>query len=211
MAETIAIEPYGGAAEIAFWPLLFLLIFLAWRLRARRIAAMACALLALAILLLGVLHDVFAGSTSLAAVHDIEIGQLIICAAFFIMFVGVAREVALGGWKKQDRVLGLFAIAIALFLFWGVGSSIVVLAQDLAWPWRTVEGDVTLLASPGRVSGRTSWKYLGPNVVRIGETQVLASTSLYRRLRLGQHVRAQVSRGSDFIRRIERGGKIDRI
>ena len=204
MIGTITLESYGGWAEIAFWPAIFLLTFLASRFRARRIAAIGCGLLALAILLLGALHDDVAGSTSLAALHDVEIGQLIICGVFFALFVGVIQQITIGGWQKKDRILGAFAIATALFLLWGIVSPVVVVFSDLALPWHAVEGEITLLATPGRTFGRVSWKVLGPNVVRIGDTQVQASTGLYATLRLGQHVRAEVSRGSNFIRRIER-------
>jgi hypothetical protein len=68
--------------------------------------------------------------------------------------------------------------------------------QDLLLPRDTVEGDVTLLETHGRRPVTS--------VVQIGDTQVQASTSVYRTLRLGEHVRADVSRGSKFIRRLER-------
>jgi hypothetical protein len=42
------------------------------------------------------------------------------------------------------------------------------------------------------------------NVVHIGETPVQASPPLYRGVRLGHHVPAKVSSGSDFIRQLER-------
>lgn len=201
MVGSVTVEPYGNIADIAFWPLILLLAYLAWRFRAHRIIVVSCALSALAIFVIGIVHDYLRGSTSHAAVHDLTIGQCIVGGVTFMMFAGVAQQVASNGWPKQDRILGLFAIAMGLVFLGVFVAGTAVLVRDLAWPWYTVEGEVTSLHN---TVGRVSWKYVGPNFVRIGDTQVQASTRLYRTLRVGQHVRAQVSRGSDFIRRLER-------
>lgn len=212
MVQTIT-EPYGSVAEVAFWPLLLLLAFLAWRFRANRIVRVGCVLSALAIVLTGMFHDLFSGNASLATLHDFEVAQCIVFVPFLILFAGMVLETAKDGWKKEDRFSSLFVTGAVLLSFWGIVSAIVLLIKDLALPWYVVDGEVTSLESTWRPWGDIPWKALGPNFIRIGDTQVQASTPLYRTLRVGQHVRVEVSRGSDFIRRIERvrpGAQLDR-
>jgi hypothetical protein len=205
MGTTIIIEPYGSVADIAFWPVLLGLAFLAFRFRANRTALVSCSLLLIAVILAGMMHDLGEGTTSLATLHDFEIAQFIICGVAFVLFATMAYDFVLNRWPKEDRFLGMFAIAVALLSFGGIASATVTLFQDLVLPSYTVEGEITYLARKGRSElGSTNWKYVGPNIVQIGDVQLQASTGLYYKLRVGQHVRVEASRGSDFIRRLER-------
>jgi hypothetical protein len=205
MRTTIITEPYGSVADIAFWPLLLSLAFLAFKFHSNRMAVVSCSLLLIAIIFAAIMHDLAQGTTSLAALHDFEIAQLIISGGFFILFVSMAYDFVLNKWPKDRRFLGVFVIAVALLSFAGIVSATASLFQDLALPSYTVEGEITFLARKGRSElGRTNWKYVGPNIVQIGDVQLQASTGLYYKLRLGQHVRVEASRGSDFIRRLER-------
>ena len=49
--------------------------------------------------------------------------------------MGVTQEITSRGWKKEDRILGLYAIAMALFLVLGVVSSTAIMFLDLVLPW----------------------------------------------------------------------------
>jgi hypothetical protein len=112
-----------------------------------------------------------------------------------VISAGLVQEITIGKWKK-DRALGVFGIGMGLVGLTMLVHGLMVPIQDLFLPRHIAEGDVTLLESRGRRPRN--------NIVRIGNTQVQASTGLHRTLRLGQHVRAEVSSGSDFIRRLER-------
>jgi hypothetical protein len=194
MGESITVESYGGAAEVGFWPLVLLLIFLAWLFRANKKAAVWCALSALAILTLASIYIIVFGLTSLSALHDFNLAMAVLGGGLLTIAAGLLQEITIARWKK-DRVLGLFSIGMGLFGLTMLVHGIVVPIQDLFLPRHIVEGDVTSLETRGR-------RPLS-NIVHIGETQVQASTPLYRSLRLGQHVRAQVTSGSDFIRQLE--------
>jgi len=195
MRETITVEPYGSMADVAFWPLVLLLVFLAWRLRADKNVALWCALAALAILTLGSIYIIVFGMTSLSVLHDFDVALAVLGALLVVISTGLVQEITRGKWK-QDRVLGLFAIGMGFVGLAMLVQGVMVPLQDLLLPRDTVEGDVTLLETHGRRPVTS--------VVHIGDTQVQASTSIYRTLRLGERVRADVSRGSTFIRRLER-------
>ena len=194
MRET-TVEPYGSVADVAFWPLVLLLIFLAWRLRAEKDAAVWCAVSALALLALGSIYIVVFGMTSLSVLHDFNVALAVLGGFLIVISAGLVQEITRARWR-QDRVLGVFAIGMGLVGLAMLVHGVVVPLADLVLPENIVEGDVTLLETHGRRPVT--------NVVRIGNTQVQASTPLYRTLRRGDHVRADVSRGSGFIRRLER-------
>jgi hypothetical protein len=199
MGESITVEPYGGVPDVVFWPLVLLLLLLAWRFRAHKRAAVWCALSALAILVLASTYIIVFGMTSLSVLHDFHVALAILGSCLLVIAAGVVQEITIGQWKK-DRVLGLFAIGMGLVGLAMVIRGVVVPMQDLFLPRAIVEGDITLLEARARRAGNRPGYY----IVHIGNTRVHASTPLYDTLRLGQHVRAEVSGGSDFIRRLER-------
>ena len=195
MMESITVEPYGGVADVGFWPLVVLLILLAWRLRANKSAAIWCALAALVILVMGAIYVIVFGLTLLAVLHDFNLALAVLGGGLLAIAAGLVQEITIGRWRT-NRTLGLFAVGLGLVGLAMLITGVVVPVRDLVLPWHVVEGDVTLLESRGRrpVS----------NIVHIGNTQVQASTRLYGTLRRGQRVRADASSGSDFIRRLER-------
>jgi hypothetical protein len=195
MRESITVEPYGGVADIAFWPLVLLLLLLAWRFRANKNAAVWCALFAIAILIMGSIYIIVFGPTSLSVLHDFTAALAVLGGILLAISAGLVQEITIGKWKK-DRALGLFAVVMGLFGVAMLIYGIVVPIQDLFLPRQIVEGDVTLLETRGRRPRS--------NIVHIGNTRVQASAQLHSELRLGEHVRAEVSGGSDFIRRLER-------
>jgi len=201
MVGSVTIEPYGTVAEIAFWPVILLLSFLAWRFRAYKVVVVGCVLSLIAIFVVGTGHDYIHSNTSLATAHDLAIGECIISGIFFLLFTAMTLQIASEGWPKGNRILALFVIAVSLASLWAFVAGIVGLVRDMVWPWYTVEGEVTYLH---RTAGLVSWKFVGPNIVRIGDRQLIASERVYKTLRVGQRVRAQVSSGSDFIRQLER-------
>src|ERR1043165_2738413 len=195
MAEAIIIEPYGFGADIAFWPVILLLIMCVWRFRASRIVAVGCAALALALSVMAFNYIVVFGMTSLSVLHDWEVAISIGGAMLLIMGVALVQEITIGRWKT-DRALGLFAIGMGLVGLVAIVWGIAIPVKDLVLPFSTVEGTITLLETQGRRPVN--------NIVRIGNFEVQASTGLFGTLHLGQHVRADISGGSDFIRRLER-------
>ncbi len=195
MSDSITIEPYGGVVDIAFWPLILLLLLLAWRFRSNKRAAIWCALSALAIFVMALIYIVVFGPTSLSVLHDFNFALAVLGGFLLAISGGLVQEITIGKWKA-DRVLGASAVGMGLIGLAMLIYGVVVPIQDLLLPRYIIEGDVTLLETRGR-RPRT-------NIVQIGNTRVQASTHLYSLLRRGQHVRAEVSSGSDFIRRLER-------
>jgi hypothetical protein len=195
MRDSITAEPYGGVADVAFWPLVLLLILFAWRFRANKRAAVWCALSALAILTMASIYIIVFGPTSLSVLHDFNVALAVLGGFLLVISAGLVQEITIGKWK-EGRTLGLFAIGMGLLSITMLVYGIVVPIQDLFLPAYIVEGDVTLLETRGRRPQN--------NIVHIGSTRVQAGTRLYHTLRLGQHVRAEVSSGSDFIRQLER-------
>jgi hypothetical protein len=178
---------------IAFWPVVLAILWRAWRLRADPpscavplcaaailVGAAVIATLVFDIVSLWVLFDIYAGM--------ILFGGLCLSALY-------ARWAAFSVWKRT--FVGLFSLALI-----GVGAGI--LAADHLMPRRIVEGPIDRLFIHHTA--------LGPNEynVSINGRLYRATTRLYATLRVGELVRAEIGRGSEFIYRLERKGATSR-
>ena len=189
MMDLMTVESFVDVAAIAFWPLVLVLVVLAWWWRSNKEACTILAVAAAAVFVVGPLHLLVFDVGSLWVLHDVHLGAALFGGSILLaVYRGPGEVGSMALWKRLGSAL--FVVAMLVY-------GILVPIQDFFLPRRIVDGNVTLL---------NVYHHIGPNeyAVRIGDTMVETTTRLFYTLRLGEHVRAEVGRGSNYIYRLDR-------
>jgi hypothetical protein len=175
------------ALAIALWPVSIALLLIAWNFRSKR-GVWQAAIGALAYGWLFVLIRVsLIGVDSLWLIADVIVGMMLAGGSCLVGWY-VGWDV-ISSWGRG--VLGLFGVALL-----GFGSQLLV--GDFLLPRLTAQGVVETLHVETR--GREPAKY----VVVINKQEFSATTSLHSTLRVGERVRVEAGRGSNYIYKLER-------
>jgi hypothetical protein len=175
------------ALAIAFWPIVVGAAVAGWLLRADQgslaVAWSAAALVGIAGLLCITIFDV----TSLWILLDMFVGM--------ILFGGLCLLVAYWRWNALPRSSRILLIVMGVV---GLGAGGEQLAGDYLLPRQLVRGTIESLF--------VSWQAFGPDAhhVRIDGGLYSATVPLFRTLRVGDRVEAEIGRASGYIYRLQR-------
>jgi hypothetical protein len=175
------------ALAIAFWPFVVGAAAAGWLLRADQgslaVAWSAAALAGIAGILSVTIFDV----TSLWILLDMFVGM--------ILFGAVCLLVVYWRWSALPRGSRILLIVMGVA---GLGAGGEQLVGDYLVPRRVVQGTIENLF--------ISWQAFGPDAyhVRIDGVLYLATVPLYRTLRVGDRVEAEIGRSSGYIYRLHR-------